>query len=240
MASSGGEWIVTMDEDGQHDPADIGGMLDVGLDQHATIVYGNALNPPPHGAFRNLTSRLSKRVLSLLTGSKTSTSFQSFRLVLGEIGRSAAAFVGSGVYLDIALGWVSGDIAQAPVTLRSEGDRRSGYRTRTLLSHFWRMVLSSGTKSLRLVSALGALVAVTGAGVALYLLIAWMLGHGTDERGWTSIMVVALMGSGFTLFFLGVIAEYLGVNVNMAMGKPAYLIVTDPGAGPLARRDDRR
>ena len=52
-------------------------------------------------------------------------------------------------------------------------------------------------------------------------------------------MVVALMGTGFVLFFLGVIAEYLGVNVNMAMGKPAYLIVNDPGKGPLSRRDER-
>src|SRR5665647_3028983 len=33
MASSSGDWIVTMDEDGQHDPADIGNFLDVALTQ---------------------------------------------------------------------------------------------------------------------------------------------------------------------------------------------------------------
>jgi hypothetical protein len=32
---------------------------------------------------------------------------------------------------------------------------------------------------------------------------------------------------------LGVIAEYLGVSVNMAMGKPLYVIVSDPANGPL-------
>ena len=31
MASSSGDWIVTMDEDGQHDPAEIGDFLDVAL-----------------------------------------------------------------------------------------------------------------------------------------------------------------------------------------------------------------
>ncbi len=31
MASSGGDWIVTMDEDGQHDPADIPTLLDVAM-----------------------------------------------------------------------------------------------------------------------------------------------------------------------------------------------------------------
>ena len=48
-------------------------------------------------------------------------------------------------------------------------------------------------------------------------------------------MVVLLLSSGAILFALGVVAEYVGVAVNMAMGKPLYLIVTDRAAGPLGR-----
>jgi undecaprenyl-phosphate 4-deoxy-4-formamido-L-arabinose transferase len=48
-------------------------------------------------------------------------------------------------------------------------------------------------------------------------------------------MVVLLVSTGAILFALGVIAEYVGVNVNMAMGKPAYLIVSDPALGPLGK-----
>jgi undecaprenyl-phosphate 4-deoxy-4-formamido-L-arabinose transferase len=48
-------------------------------------------------------------------------------------------------------------------------------------------------------------------------------------------MVVVLVSTGAVLFSLGVIAEYLGVAVNMAMGKPLYLIVGDPAEGPLGR-----
>lgn len=235
MASSGGEWIVTMDEDGQHNPADIGTMLDAALDEQATVVYGRALNPPPHGWFRNTASTGAKWVLARLMGSKDSRSYQSFRLLLGEVGRSTAAYVGSGVYLDVAIGWIAGKVAQAPVTLRSEGDRTSGYRVRTLVSHFWRMVLSSGTKGLRLVSVFGAGAAIGGVLLALYFFIARLAGQGASEPGWTSLMVVFLVGIGFTMFFLGIIAEYIGMNVNMAMGKPAYLIVSDPGNGPLSR-----
>ena len=44
-----------------------------------------------------------------------------------------------------------------------------------------------------------------------------------------------LLCSGAILFSLGVIAEYIGVNVNMAMGRPLYLIVSDPADGPLGR-----
>jgi undecaprenyl-phosphate 4-deoxy-4-formamido-L-arabinose transferase len=48
-------------------------------------------------------------------------------------------------------------------------------------------------------------------------------------------MIVILISTGAILFSLGVIAEYVGVNVNMAMGKPAYLIVSDPAVGPLGK-----
>ena len=50
-------------------------------------------------------------------------------------------------------------------------------------------------------------------------------------------MVALLIGIGVVLFTLGVIAEYVGVAVNMAMGKPLYLIISDPGRSPLARSE---
>ena len=234
MASSGGDWIVTLDEDGQHDPADIPSFLDVALAQGVQLVYALPTNPPPHGVTRNLASRGAKWLMDrLLSGGETS-GFQSYRLVLGEIGRSVAAYAGSGVYLDVAMGWVTGPYAQCPVELRSEGDRPSGYSTRRLMSHFWRLVLSSGTRGLRLVSILGAVFGLGGVALAVGLGVARLAG-GATPQGWTSTIVTVLLGTGAILFSLGVIAEYIGIAVNMAMGKPLYLIVGDREDGPLGR-----
>jgi glycosyltransferase involved in cell wall biosynthesis len=239
MASSSGDWIVTMDEDGQHDPADIGDFLDVALSQDSQLVYADPVNRPPHNVLRNGSSRLAKWVFStFLTGSSDGT-FQSYRMVLGEIGRSVAAYAGPGVYLDVAMGWVAGPTASCPVRLRNEGGRRSGYSTRRLLSHFWRLALSSGTHALRMVSALGALFALGGIAYALYLVLVRFTSDTTPE-GWTSTMVLVLVSTGAILFSLGVIAEYVGVAVNMAMGKPLYLIVGDPKDGPLGRNRSGR
>jgi hypothetical protein len=236
MASSSGDWIVTMDEDGQHNPADIGDFLDAALGQGSQLVYADPVNAPPHNMLRNSTSRLAKWVFStFLTGTSDGV-FQSYRLVLGEIGRSVAAYAGSGVYLDVAMGWVAGPTSSCPVRLRDEGARRSGYSSRSLLSHFWHLVLSSGTRALRLVSALGILFALGGVAFAIYLLVVRFT---TDSipQGWTSTAVLVLMSTGAILFSLGVIAEYVGVAVSMAMGKPLYLIVGDPRDGPLGRRE---
>jgi len=234
MASSSGDWIVTMDEDGQHDPADIGDFLDVALSGGVQLVYAHPVNPPPHSMLRNGSSRLAKWVFStFLTGNNDGV-FQSYRLVLGEIGRSVAAYAGSGVYLDVAMGWVAGPTAACPVRLRDEGARRSGYSTRALLSHFWHLVLSSGTRALRMVSALGVLFALGGIAFAIYLLVVRVTSDAITQ-GWTSTAVLVLVSTGAILFSLGVIAEYVGVAVSMAMGKPLYLIVGDPNDGPLGR-----
>ncbi len=234
MASSSGDWIVTMDEDGQHDPADIGDFLDVALARGSQLVYADPVNRPPHNMLRNGSSRLAKWVFSnFLTGNDYGV-FQSYRMVLGEIGRSVAAYAGSGVYLDVAMGWVAGPTASCPVRLRNDGERRSGYSTRRLLSHFWRLALSSGTHALRMVSALGVLFAAGGIAYAIYLLVAHFTSDATTQ-GWTSTMVLVLVSTGAILFSLGMIAEYVGVAVNMAMGKPLYLIVGDAKDGPLGR-----
>jgi len=96
----------------------------------------------------------------------------------------------------------------------------------------WRMVITSGTRALRLVSALGVGFAVVGVLLAIFLVVLRLTSE-TQVAGWTSVMVIVLVGTGAVLFALGVIAEYVGVAVNMALGKPLYLIVSDPKEGPL-------
>jgi glycosyltransferase involved in cell wall biosynthesis len=236
MASSGGDWIVTLDEDGQHDPRFIADMIDVATAQNSPVVYAEPTNPAPHGRLRNMASKGAKLVASSLTGGDAAPHYQSYRLVLGEVGRSVAAYAGSGVYLDVAIGWVAGSYATCPVTLRRDAGRPSGYSFRSLLSHFWRMVISSGTRGLRAVSVIGVFFAVLGVLGAGWLLVTWVTGTQQAVRGWASMMVTLLVTSGAMLFSLGVIAEYVGVAVNMAMGKPLYLIVSDPETGPLGRR----
>jgi hypothetical protein len=206
-------------------------MLDVAITTRAQVVYGKPTNPPPHGPFRNAASRGAKALVNRLLVAANATDFNSYRLMLGSVGRGVAAYSGSGVYLDVALGWVAGKYATAPVTLRNE-TRDSGYSLGRLIGHFWSLVLSSGTRGLRLVSILGFIFGVVGALTAIWIIFL-KLTAGISAQGWASTVVILLITSGTVLISLGVVAEYIGVSVNMAMGKPAYVITTDPNDGPL-------
>ncbi|MGO9110003.1 MAG: glycosyltransferase [Thermoguttaceae bacterium] len=232
MASTVAEWVVTLDEDGQHDPRDIGRMLDEALDSGARLVYAAPTNPPPHGFLRNWLSGLAKWISRML-GSRLGA-FHSFRLIEGEVARGVAAYCGANVYLDVALSWVIGTARHCPVVLRSERGRPSGYTFRSLLRHFWQLVLTSGTLPLRFIALMGSASILFA--VVISAIKAWQRLHDKiPVQGWTSIFIVTCLFGGLILVSLGIIAEYLGVAVSMAMGKPAYLIVSRP-AEDLGRK----
>jgi undecaprenyl-phosphate 4-deoxy-4-formamido-L-arabinose transferase len=227
MASTGSSWVVTLDEDGQQDPADIGRLLDTALDHSALLVYARPKEPPPHGAMRNLASRTVKAAAAVLMGSHALGTFNSFRLMRGDVARGVAAYCGANVYLDVALAWVVPAALHCPVSLRAERGRASGYGLRRLLSHFWRLVLTSGTRPLRLISLLGVSAMLGGCAISAWVAYGRLV-HRVPVSGWASLMIASCVFAGLTLFSLGVIAEYLGAAVSMAMGKPPYFIVTRP------------
>lgn len=231
MTAAHGDWIVTMDEDGQHDPASIGAFLDAALTERADLVYSKPTNTRPHGFVRNSASRAAKIVLATVFSFPASTRFESFRLIRGDIARQLAEVAANGAYLDVALTWVVGTTVSVPVVLRAEGREESGYNYRRLFSLFWKMVLCSGTRGLRLVSLLGVTLALAGVVVAAIIFVQAVTGDNNDPEGWASMIVALLVCSGAILFSLGLIAEYLGVALHILVGKPLYLKVDSPRPG---------
>lgn len=227
MASATGDWVVTLDEDGQQDPADIGPMLDRALTSSLQLVYAHPMNPPPHGWLRNTLSRVAKTISVKLLGNKAIGRFNSFRLVDGEVARTLAAYCGNGVYLDVGLFWVTGRIGHCPVHLRMELGRPSGYSYFRLFGHFWNLILTTGTRPLRLITIMGFSSMILAIAISAYALYGKYYGQ-VPIQGWASLLIVVAFFSGSILTALGVIAEYLAVTMGIVMGKPLYVVSTKP------------
>lgn len=223
MSSTSGEWVATLDEDGQHDPSALGDLLDVAVKQNLQVVYASPTAPPPHGPLRNLASRLSKIISSQIIGNSFVNHFHSFRLIRGDVARSLSAYCGHNIYLDVGLLWVAGRFGICPVTLRREIREQSGYTYASLFGHFWRMILTSGTRPLRLISYLGIFSSVLAFILSVYFLFQkfWV---GISVEGWASLAILVTFFSGLVLFAIGILAEYLAVVVGSSMGKPHYII----------------
>lgn len=227
MASATGDWVVTIDEDRQQDPADIAALLDHALASSLQLVYARPSNAPPHGWLRNLASGTAKAISTRVLGNDAIGRFNSFRLVEGEIARTLAAYCGNGVYLDVGLFWIAGRVGHCPVRLRNEDDRPSGYSYLTLMGHFWRLILTTGTRPLRLITVMGFCSMFLALLVAVYALYAKFYGQ-VPVQGWTSLVIVVAFFSGSILASLGVIAEYLAVTMGIVMGKPLYVVSSKP------------
>ncbi len=227
MASAMGDFVVTMDEDGQQNPSDIASLLDTAVSSSAQLVYAQPLNPPPHGFLRNFLSTNAKRLAAFLLGNPEVMHFNSYRLVDGETARSLAAYAGSGVFLDVAMFWITARTAHCKVSLRPEMGRHSGYSLLKLLGHFWQLLLTSGTKPLRLITFMGFGSVVLAMLITIYTL--WVKFHlEVPVQGWASIVIVVAFFSGCILTALGIIAEYLAVTMTIVMGKPLYTVSTKP------------
>ncbi len=234
MASATGDWVVSIDEDGQQDPVDIGLMLDCALTSGLQLVYAQPSNPPPHGWLRNSLSLTAKAISTRLLGNASIGRFNSFRLVDGEIARTLAAYCGNGVYLDVGLFWISGRIGHCPVHLRNELDRPSGYSYLKLIGHFWNLILTTGTRPLRLITIAGSISMVLAICISAYALYGKIYGQ-VPVQGWASLLIVVAFFSGSILTALGVIAEYLAVTMGIVMGKPLYVVSSKPTRPRLLR-----
>ena len=227
MANATGDWVVTLDEDGQQHPADIAAMLDYAINNSLQLVYAKPMNPAPHGWLRNIASRTAKIIAAKLLANNQMDKFNSFRLIDGDIARSMASYCNNNVYLDVGLFWIVGRMGHCPVHLREEFDRASGYSYLKLFSHFWRLVITTGTGPLRLITLMGFCSVILAVALSTYALYENFL-HNVPVQGWTSLLVVVSFFSGITLTSMGIIAEYLSVTMSIAMGKPLYATSSKP------------
>lgn len=232
MSASAGEWIVTLDEDGQFPPSAIPDLLDHAIKEQSPVVYGQPTRPTPHPLWRRASSRIARSLFRLVSGNKDWSHFSSFRLMLGEIGRAVGAYCTNETYLDVALTWVSPRSSSVKVSYQNTRSE-SGYDFGRLSAHFMRMFLTMGTRPMRIFAVAGAFAAIVGfvlSGALLYRRI--VFGFPT---GFASTLALLLIMTGLLLLGLAVLAEYIGLVVRNALGRPLYVSVMDPTQSALTR-----
>lgn len=226
---SSGEWVATIDEDLQHPPERIVGMLAHAARCHADIVYGKATSGVHQSAIRDLGSRWSKHVIEYLSGNPAITKANSFRVIRGPIARAAASVCAYDTYFDVALSWFTQRIESLPMPLKDErfiSTGKSGYRLRSLLSHGRRLIFSSQIKVLRLATIVGSAIAALSALGGLAVLFTKLLAPTyIVAAGWASLFFSICFFSGAILVLIGIVLEYLSILVLRAHGKPLFFVV---------------
>ena len=110
MLHTSGDWVVTMDEDGQHDPLGIVALLEATVPKGFDLCYARPTSGVHEAGWRDASSRWAKRLVAFVVDDKFVPMFNSFRLIRGGVARSAGALASYDVYLDVALRWFTNRI----------------------------------------------------------------------------------------------------------------------------------
>ncbi len=123
------------------------------------------------------------------------------------------------------------------------GERFAGeskYPLKKMLAFAMEGITSFSVKPIRLVLLLGALFAVAGLVMALWVIIRHAMGH--TVAGWSSIMVSVWVIGGVQLMALGLIGAYVGKIYTEVKRRPRYILETyldkpeRPGVGTDAEQ----
>lgn len=228
MLHTSGDWVVTMDEDGQHDPLAILELLETTVKKGFDLCYARPSSPVHAAGWRDASSKTAKRLVGWLVGDPFVPMFNSFRLIRGSVARAAGALAGYDVYLDVALRWFTSRVCQVALELKDPraGVQKSGYTLRSLFSHLRRLLMSYHLTVLRYVMLAGFTISAGFGVLGLSLLVAKLVDpNSVPVQGWTSIFVTTSFFGGLTLFLLGLILERLSTMLTRAQGHPAFFIV---------------
>ena len=216
-----GRFIVTMDDDLQHAPADIPCLVDA-LRGGADLCYAR-FPKKQHALWKRAGSWFNDIVAQWLLKKPPGLYLSPFRAFVSGLSDEVRRYTGPFVYLDGLLLQSTSRIAVVPVEHHPRLDGRSGYSLRKLVSLWLQMATSFSIVPLRLVSLAGASASCFAFLMAVLVMVEKFRNPGLAV-GWTSLIVVILFMGGMQLLALGAIGEYIGrvlLNINM---RPQYVV----------------
>lgn len=216
------EVIVTLDDDLQNPPEEIGKLL-AELGGGVDVVYGTPLNEQ-HGFLRDQASRITKLALQSSMGAETARHVSAFRAFRTAIRDAFAGYRGPDVSIDVLLTWGTSGFASVPVRHEPRQQGASNYSFRKLVTHAFNMMTGFSTLPLQIASVIGFLFTLFGFGILVYVVINYLLHSSEGVPGFAFLASIISIFSGAQLFALGIIGEYLARMHFRTMDRPTYLV----------------
>ena len=220
VLSSTEDVIVTMDEDGEHDPLIISSMINELEHSKNDIVYAAFKQKKVN--LKEISSSIAKRFIAFISREPNIRHISSFRAVRGPIFRAASVYANNGSFLDIALGWISNKVSTV-VTTKRITDRKSTYNLKGLVNHFSRLFFAAGIKPLIFLFNIGWVISMFSL-IGIAVIIYGKIVGSISVQGWVSNIVVIVFFGGLTISSVGLVARYLSSIVETSSGKPFFTI----------------
>jgi undecaprenyl-phosphate 4-deoxy-4-formamido-L-arabinose transferase len=215
------EIIVTLDDDLQNPPEEIGKLVAL-LERGADVVYGTPATEQ-HGFLRDQGSRITKLALQSAMGADTARNVSAFRAFHTRLRDAFATYRGPYVSIDVLLTWGTTRFSHVSVRHEPRAVGTSNYTFRKLVTHAFNMMTGFSTLPLQIASVIGFLFTLFGFLILVYVMFNYVT-NGAVVPGFAFLASIIAIFSGAQLFALGIIGEYLARMHFRSMDRPTYLV----------------
>jgi len=222
--------IVTLDDDLQNPPEEIGRLLEQ-LTDDVDVVYGSPISEK-HSLWRSAASRITKFALQEAMGAPAARSVSSFRVYRTDLRRAFERFQSPDISVDVLLTWATSRFAAIGVRQEPRSEGRSNYTFGRLVHHALNMMTGFTSRPLRVASMVGFLFTIFGVVVFVVVVARYFVG-GNSVPGFPFLASIIAIFSGVQLLILGIMGEYVARMHFRLMERPTYVVAetTDDDAG---------
>ena len=216
-----GEYVVFMDDDGQHDSDFIPAMINK-IDEGFDIVYAD-FEEKKQAKWKTFGSNFHQLTSEWLEEKPKGVHTSSFFVVKRYLVEELKKYPSPSPVIFGYLMKMTQNITSIPVPHKTRINGRSGYTLKKLIKLWLNAVTSFSVVPLRVSSYLGFLSAGIGI-VALIIIVIRKLLHPEIAAGYTSTIAVILLFAGILLLMMGLVGEYIGGMFMTVNHVPQYVI----------------
>lgn len=221
LGLSQGTYVVIMDDDLQHPPADIPRLMGA-LQQGADVCYTRYRNRQ-HQAWKRMGSKFNDLVATVLLSKPKNLYLSSFKALRREVVVEVTRYHGPFVYIDGLILDVTRNIVSIEIEHQTRHSGEGGYNLRRSMSLWLKMATGFSIVPLRLASMIGLFIALISFCALIFIVIVRVMNPAIPV-GWPSLISIILFLGGAQLLGLGIIGEYIGRTYLAVNCKPQYVI----------------
>jgi glycosyltransferase involved in cell wall biosynthesis len=217
-----GDYIITMDDDGQNPPSEALKLVLKAVDSKADVVFSK-YSSKKHSPVRNFMSKINDMVASVMLKKPRGLYLSSFRVISKKVVHEVIKYDLPFPYIDGLILRASSNIATELSIHEPRAHGKSGYTLRKLLKLWLNMFTSFSILPLRIATVVGMLFSVFGFAFGIFTIFERILNPNLPV-GWATIAVLISFLGGVQLVALGVVGEYLGRIFLGANKQPQFII----------------
>jgi dolichol-phosphate mannosyltransferase len=219
-----GDYVISMDGDGQHPPALIPAMLDLAAAGY-DLVLTQRDDEMTGSYFKRQTAAFFYRLINRIGDTQILPGGADFRLMSRTVVEGMKQMREYHRFLRGMVSWMGFRTVILPYTPPARLGGKSKYTLKKMLRLASSAIFSFSLVPLYIGLSMGVLMLLLAVVEMIYVLSFWVTGNQAHlAPGWSSLMFVLLVIGGILMILLGFIGVYVGFIFQEVKGRPIYLV----------------